>query len=167
MVMMPLRPVALAILIVAAASRPAPAAIGAASLTGTSRLAAKGCGADREPLVATVTVRDDGTWSAESPGDQFSGTYTSVGGTGRKLAFAFDAPTLTTLTGRIVEGVSGLCNVSGVVISSSRAKALTLTINRKLTRAKLLLRYVFAGSAGGRRGTATYTARAAGPWTPQ
>jgi len=158
-------PRALAVLTVLAIAA-VQAGTGSATFTGSTKLAVKGCGTARDPFSAVVAAAGDGTWNATSPGEQFSGTYTTIG-PGRRLKLTPDAATLANLTDVVVGGVSSLCRTGGVTVTSIRPQTSMLTLNRKLTRAKLLVRYVFAGTAGGRSGTATLTVRAAGPWTPQ
>ena len=143
------------------------ASTGRALLTGTSKLVVHGCGARRAQFSGTVTISNDGTWTAQSDeGDGFAGTYTPAGRTGRKVLLTFDASSLAAFVGAVEEDVALACQSPPATVTSSRPKALSLAVNRKLTKAKLLLRYAFTGNAGGRSGTATYKLVARGPWTP-
>jgi hypothetical protein len=145
----------------------ADAATGNAGLKGMSKVGVRGCGAKRLAFSGTVTVLDDGTWSARSDeGDGFAGTYRPAGRTGRKLLLAFDTASLAAFVGAVEDDVAALCESPPATVTAVRPKALSLAVNRKLTKAKLVLRYAFTGNAGGRSGTATYKLVARGPWTP-
>ena len=148
-----------------AAPTAATAFTGTATLTATSNFAVPGCGSDRRAFVASITVAADGTWSAQSSdGPSFSGTYVAVGRANRKVRFTFDAATTSALTSGIVADASRLCHAS-VTLTGSHPRALTLSLNRKGTQAKLIIAYVFSGRARGRSGAASYHVTGRGPWT--
>jgi hypothetical protein len=140
---------------------------GAGQLSGTSVLAVKGCGRDRDPaLVLLVTLGPDGSWMAEDQeGARFGGTSAPIGSSGRKLDLSFDAETEAAFRARAAADVGELCQAPATVESAVK-KAFTLKLNRKLTRAKLALRYVFTGTAGGIPGRATQRVSTKGPWVP-
>jgi hypothetical protein len=163
-IVLDLRRLALAVLL-ASFAQVAHAVTGSVVLLGAGKLAVPTCGSLRDQLSVTLVVQAGGTWTTAP--DQFSGTYTAVGRTGRKLRLALDATTTAVLTEMVAAEIANLCRIPEVTITRVRPKTLTLTVNRKLTRATLLLRYAFAGTAGGRSGSATYRVRATGPWTPQ
>ena len=73
--------------------------------------------------------------------------------------------TARSLVASVAEDVSTLCEVSATV-TAVRPKKLTLALNRKLTKAKLLVKIAFKGTADGRSGTATYQLLGKGPWGP-
>jgi hypothetical protein len=152
-----------ALVTVAVAPAIAEAAGGTAMLAGRSALAVKGCGRDRGRFAATLALADDGTWVAAFEGATASGTYTAVGRTGRTLELHFDAPSSANLGDTVAEDVSLLCEAPAAVTSTTR-KVFRLTINRRRTRAALVLRYRFAGTAAGVAGTATYKLTGRGPW---
>jgi hypothetical protein len=148
-----------------AAPMAATAFTGTGTLTGTSKFAVPGCGGDRRAFVTSVIVAADGTWSAQSSdGPSFSGTYVPVGRANRKVRFTFDAATTSALTSGIVADASRLCHAS-VTLTGSHPQALTLSLKRKGTQAKLIIAYVFSGRARGRSGTASYHVTGRGPWT--
>jgi hypothetical protein len=158
-------PLALALAIVAPTS--AHALSGTASLEGFAKLVVKGCGAHRTALSATLLVASDGTWSAQSSdADSFTGTYTTVGRSGRKLRLTVDDPSAAALVASVAEDIAILCDTPPVTVTSSRPKAVTLALDRTLQKAKLVVRWVLKGSAGGRSGTATYKVQARGAWIP-
>jgi hypothetical protein len=140
---------------------------GTAAVTGASRLRPRGCGALRTDLSGTLVVADDGTWSADFAGEegQVAGTYEAIGKTGRKLRLAFDDPSLAVVIGTVEEGVAIVCESGAVIVTSTRLKAAKLTIDRKLERVTLVVRFRFKGNAGGRTGSATYNVRATGAWS--
>jgi len=143
----------------------ADALTGTVALSGTSKLAPRGCGKDQGAFATSLVVADDGTWSAQSEDASFAGTYTPKGRSGRKLALAFDEASMAGLIASIVEDVSMLCEAPATV-TESRPKAMTLVVNRKLTSATLVVRYLFKGTAAGGSGTATYRLRGKGTWVP-
>jgi hypothetical protein len=148
-----------------AAPTAATAFTGTGTLTGTSTFAVPGCGSDRGAFVTSITVAADGTWSAlSSDGPSFSGTYVPVGRADRKVRFTFDAATASALTMRIVADASTLCHAPAT-LTGSHPRALTLSLIRKGTEAKLNLGYAFSGRARGRSGTASYHVTGRGPWT--
>ena len=158
--------VALAIAVSLAAPSIGGAVSGSASLTGASRLGVRRCGAARVPFSGTLLVQDDGTWTANGGGDAFAGTYTATGRAGRKLVLTLDAPSQAAFIASIEEDVASLCESPPVTVTSSRAKVLMLTLNRRLTKAKLVVKYAFTGTAEGRSGTATYRLTSRGAWIP-
>jgi hypothetical protein len=115
---------------------------------------------------STLVVRDDGTWTANGGADSFAGTYAAVGRTGRKLALTLDEPSKAAFIASVADDIQSLCDTPPVTVTASHAKVLALTLNRKLTKAKLVVKYAFAGNAGGRSGTATYRLTGRGAWTP-
>jgi len=148
-----------------AAPTAASAFTGTATLTGTSKFVVPGCGADHGAFVTSITLAADGTWSAQSSeGSSFSGNYVPVGRANRKVRFTFDAATTSALTSVIVADASMLCHAA-VTLTGSHPRALTLSLNRKGTQAKLTIAYAFSGRARGRSGTASYHVTGRGPWT--
>ena len=148
-----------------AAPTAATAFTGTATLTGTSKFTVPGCGSDRAAFVTSITIAVDGTWSAQSSdGPSFSGTYVPVGRANRKLRFTFDAATTSALTSGIVADATMLCHAP-VTLTGSHPRALTLSLIRKGTEAKLIIGYGFSGRARGRSGTASYHVTGRGPWT--
>ena len=139
---------------------------GSATLAGRSALHVAGCGTHRASLSQTLVVGADGTWSAVSSDDQFSGTWTPLGRSGRKIRMALDAASTAALVASVAEEIGPLCEITGIVITATRAKVVTLKLDRRQTKAKLLVRYVIKGKADGRSGTAVYKVTASGPWTP-
>lgn len=155
----------IAIALMLAAPAMAQAASGSASLTGSSKLVTRGCGRERAAFSALLLVQDDGTWTAQGGDDSFAGTYVAVGRTGRRLVVTLDAGSEAAFIASIAADVTILCE-SAATVTSSRPKILALILNRKLTKAKLVVKYAFTGTAAGRTGTATYRLIGRGPWTP-
>jgi hypothetical protein len=154
------------VVVALAAATTAAAFSGTATLAGKSKLAVHGCGADRGTFAATVTVAADGTWTAlATDGPSAAGTWTPVGRAGRKVRFTFDAASLAALGATVIDEVSMLCHVTAT-LTAVHPHALTLILNRKLTRATLVISYGFSGRAGGRSGTASYHVVGHGSWTP-
>jgi hypothetical protein len=148
-----------------AASTVASAFTGTGTLTGTSKFVVPGCGTDRGAFVTSVTVAADGTWSAQSTeGSSFSGTYVPVGQANRKVRLTLDATTTSALASVILADAEMLCH-RGVTVTGSHPHALTLSLNRKGTTAKLVIGYGFSGRSRGRSGTASYHVIGRGPWT--
>lgn len=148
-----------------AASTAATAFTGTGTLTGASKFTVPGCGSDRGTFETSITVAADGTWSAQSSdGPSFSGTYVPVGHANRKLRFTLDAATTSALISAIVADASMLCRAPAT-LTGSRARALTLSLNRKGTEAKLVIAYGFSGRSRGRSGAASYHVIGRGPWT--
>ena len=139
---------------------------GNASLAGTSRLGVARCGAARMAFAGALVVQGDGTWTANGGGDAFAGTYVAKGRTGRKLLLTLDEPSKAAFIATIEEDIASLCELTAVTVTASRAKSLTLVLNRALTKAKLVVKYGFTGTANGRSGTATYRLIGRGAWVP-
>jgi hypothetical protein len=141
---------------------------GDGQLVGSSVLAVKGCGRERASFTATVITEPAGAWSAQdSEGQRFTGTWVPTGVNGRKLELAFDPETEAGFIAALVSDVAALCETPDpITVSSVVKKVFKLAVNRRQTRAKLLLRYSVTGSAGGRSGTARYRVKAKGSWTP-
>lgn len=139
---------------------------GTGVLEGTSRLTVKRCGTARGMLGGMMVVAGDGTWSFQSPGeDTYHGTSTPIGRSGRKLRLTPDAAATAAEVASAQEEISTLCGLA-VTVTDVHLKAATLSLDRKRTTAKLVVRYVFAGTANGRHGTATLKLVGKGPWTP-
>ena len=139
---------------------------GSATLTGTLKLGVARCGTQRQELSAALVVAPDGTWTAGDAETSFAGTSTPVGRSGRKIRLALDEASSAALVASIEGDVATFCELSSITVTSSRPKALTLALNRTLTKAKLVVKYVFKGTADGRPGTARYVLTGRGPWTP-
>jgi hypothetical protein len=140
---------------------------GSGQLTGRAMLDAGGCGRDRATFAIQLVVAADGTWTAlDADGTSFAGTSAPKGRSGRKHDLAFDPDTEQGFVSVLAADVAELCEVPEVTVDTVKKKALTLTVNRKGTRAAIVLRYVLRGTAAGRRGTATYRMNAKGSWTP-
>ena len=138
---------------------------GSGSLSGTSRLRARGCGAYRANFSGTLLVGIDGTWIAQVEDGSFAGTSTPIGRSGRKIRLALDAPSTAALGASIAEDISTTCELPAVTVTSSRPKGLTLALDRTLTKAKFIIKYALKGTAGDHSGTATYKLLGRGPWT--
>jgi hypothetical protein len=163
---MKIGPAGLAFTFVLVAPALASAIVGSGSLTGPSQLRVRGCGSHRTRFSAALTVAADGTWIAQTDdGGRVAGTSTPLGRSGRKLQLSLDAPSTADLAADVAQEVAILCDSDSVIVTSTRANALTLSLNRRLTKVKLVMRFTFEGSAGDRSGRATYRLTGNGPWT--
>ena len=141
--------------------------VGSGELRGQVSFAIKKCGADRGRAQVGIAVAPDGTWTAGSgEGLPLSGTSQPLGMSGRKLTLAFDAESAADFVAARASDIEAGCRVSGVVIESATPTRFTLALNRKRTRATLVVIYKLVGSAGGTSGKATFKLRASGRWTP-
>ena len=144
----------------------ASAFVGSGSLAGPSQLRVRGCGTHRAQFSATLTVAADGTWIAQTDdGGRVAGTSTPLGRSGRKLRLSLDAPSTADLAADVAQEVMILCDSESVAVTSTRANALTLSLNRRLTKVKLVMRFTVEGTAGGRSGKASYRLIGNGSWT--
>lgn len=126
----------------------------------------KQCGADRGQVEVGIQVAADGTWRAGSGEDiEFGGTSQPVGTSGRKIALAFDAATDEAFVEQRLLDVEALCRRPGFVLQSRTPKQLTLALNRKRTRATLVVVYRLRGTLAGKPRQATFRLRSAGPWS--
>ncbi len=158
-----LRTATLALLIVAPLR--AFALTGTAILTGNRSLVVAGCGAHASHFAsAQMLVREDGTWSISGDAGNLTGSYTPLGGSGRKVALTTDASSIANLVTTVETGASALCHAPATV-TGTLPKAATLTLNKKLSKATLTVKYLFAGTARGRHGVAKLTVHGKGPWT--
>ena len=139
---------------------------GGAALGGVAVLRAKGCHRGVATVGLIAVAQSDGTWGAvDAANVVYTGTYSLLGPTGRKLDLLFDAASETTLVDGLAASASQLCGAPVTVTSSVRKKfLLQLKPTKKGTVARLTLIYILTGSAGGRQGTAKYVMKAAGPW---
>jgi hypothetical protein len=137
---------------------------GSANLRGKGAFAVQRCGRDRGRVTLAMSVAADGTWTAFGPLGSFSGSAVPRGGSGRTLDLDFDAQSLDAFIAALVVDASDLCK-TGVVPTDVRRQRFRLRLDRKRTKARLVLRYRFAGTAAGRRGRAAYRLTARGPWT--
>jgi hypothetical protein len=143
----------------------AAAETGSAQLTGRSILAVKGCGKERASLVLRVVVNGDTTWTGEDEdGARFAGTYAVRAPSSRKLELAFDETSAAAFVTAAAEDIAVLCEAPVTVASVERRKFI-LRLNRKRTKAALVLLYRLIGSAAGESGSARYRVAAKGPWT--
>ena len=150
----------------------AAATSGTATLTGTAKLAVPGCGRERDAFSPLVSVSDDGRWTAAADDDDdpdddpgVAGTYTTEGRSARSLRLEFDEPSRASLTADAEDDLATKCGTPTATVTSSQPKKLRLVLNRKRTKAKLVLRWVFEGTAGGRPRSVRYRVIARGPWT--
>lgn len=139
---------------------------GGGILGGIAVLRAKGCHRGVAEVGLFAVAQSDGTWGAlDAANVVYTGTYSLLGSTGRKLDLLFDAASESTLIDGLAASASQLCGTPVTVLSSVRKKfLLQLKVTKKVTIARLTLIYAFTGSAGGRQGTAKYVMKAAGPW---
>lgn len=140
---------------------------GSGALVGKSKLMVRGCGRDRAQFAATFVVAEGGTWSAQVSGAElYGGTYVPLGSSGRKIGLTLGDASSAAFVTVAGEDIATLCDAGQVTVTSVQPKAVTLALNRKLTKAKLVFRYRLEGTANGRSGHATYKLLAHGPWTP-
>jgi hypothetical protein len=141
--------------------------VGSGELRGQLSFAVKKCGTDRGRAEVGIVVAPDGTWTAGSgEGLPLSGTSLPLGMSGRKLALAFDAASAADFAAGRAADIEAGCRVSGVVIESATPTRLTLALNRKRTKATLVVIYKLTASAGGKSTTATFKINASGRWKP-
>jgi hypothetical protein len=158
----------LAVLLLATAP-PAAAQGTATRLRGRATLAVPGCGVDRDRRFAVaVSLHETGAWGGIArEGPPFGGTWASIGRRGRSFDLFFHAESESDLAAGIVQDVRVLCGIDGpVTVLSLERKRFRLRLNRRHTRARLVLRYVFRGTAGGRGGVARYRVRVRGRFEP-
>jgi hypothetical protein len=138
---------------------------GTAVMAAKQKIAVKRCGKDGGTSGLTFTVDASGAWTAEtSEGGTFTGTGTPFGASGRKLDLTFDAGSLTAFAGSLASDASSLCGAA-VIVETAERTLFRFGVNRRGTKAGLVLKYRFAGSAGGQPGTATFKLKASGPFT--
>jgi hypothetical protein len=137
---------------------------GSGQLGGGQKYAVTKCGRAKAPVGVAVTLNGDGTWSALVDGlIAYSGTYRAIGSSARKLDLDFDSGSLASLTGVAEIAASNICSAS-VVATSATEKKFALKLNKQGTKAKVVLKYVFTGTAGGSPGTAKYAFNVKGTW---
>ena len=161
--------VLLATLLLAALALPATAGAqtiaGSGVLVAKDKLAAKGCGRAKLTGPQTVTLQDDGTWTAmDDGGDTLGGTYVAVGSKGRKFDLTFDAPSLAALRLMLEEDLSDLCEAA-VVVTTIETKRFVFALNRRGTKATVKAKLRLQGTANGQAGKGTFKVKAKGPWT--
>jgi hypothetical protein len=153
------------LVLVPATETPAQVVAGSGFLEGKGTLAVQRCGRDRLRARTQVVVAPDGTWVATTDeGTGFSGTSVPVGTSGRQLALSFDADSEAGFVGSMALDAAELCRTS-IAVTSVLKKKFLLTINRRGTRAKLVLRYVGTGVGDGRSGWARSGLTLRGAWT--
>jgi hypothetical protein len=149
-------------LVAATVAPPAQALGGSGTLRGAGRFTVQRCHGFRDQVTGTVTLAADGTWSASVTGGSFDGTWTTD--SGRRYELSFSAPAEAAFVASLASDASQLCRTSVTVTSVTRDD-FSLTVNRRLTKARLLLRYEATGSGGGRSGRARYLLKLHGRWT--
>ena len=113
------------------------------------------------------TLAPGGTWTAGSgEGLALGGSSRAIGKGGRKLALEFDPASAADFATDRGRDIASLCEVADVVVQSVTATSFVLALNRKRTRATLLVVYRLMAAAGGVDRRATFRLRAAGRWTP-
>lgn len=166
------RCLASAVLLLVTSATLAAAAAGTAVLSGKARIAVPGCGREKASFSGSVVVTADGRWTVagdddDDPDDDVvvGGTYTAQGQSGRKLVLALDAAALASLLSDAEDDLSSKCGTSAVTVTGGEPKKMQLTLDRKGTKAKLVLRMVFEGTADGRGRSVKYKVVGHGPWT--
>jgi hypothetical protein len=138
---------------------------GSGTLKGSGLLAVQRCGRARLRARAQVVVAPDGTWTATTDdGVAFSGTSVLAGTSGRKLDLSFDASSETGFVGSMAGDAAELCR-TGIQVTSVTKKQFFLAINKRRSRATLVLRYTGTGIGNGRSGWARSSLRLEGRWT--
>jgi hypothetical protein len=136
---------------------------GSGDLFGRGKFGVQRCGRDRDAVTAVVAVNVDGSWSAVVNGRPYSGTSTPIGTSGRKLDLFFDGVGMAQFISTLEELASDLCDESVTSTSETKRKFL-LKVNKKRTKAAVILKYIFTGTAGGRSGKARYFFKVKGLW---
>ena len=139
---------------------------GSAPLTGSSVLALRGCGRHRGTVATLVALANDGTWTAMSQeGPVFTGTYTPKGRSGRKFALVMAPASEQAFVADTAAEITTACELTGVVVTEVVPKVMKLSLDKKLTTAKLLVRYRFRGASDQGSGRASIKIAGKGPWT--
>jgi len=155
--------IALATLLAVGVPAIATAASGTANLRGPLTLAAKGCGSHHGKATATVTLAANGTWSVQVDFGTLTGTYVALDTAGRKLDLDFDPASLVALQGIVAGDVTEACRRPAQLTGATKKK-FRLTLNRKLTKATLTIRYLFTGAPGTKPATASEAIVLHGRW---
>lgn len=136
---------------------------GSGLLEGKDKIAVQRCGRDPGIITAAVMMSSDGGWSASVEGLGYTGSYGPKGASGRKFDLFFDGASELQFVTALEGFAADLCGVS-VTATSAERKKFTLKLNRKRTKAVVLLKYRFEGTGDGRSGRAKYTFKLKGPW---
>lgn len=138
---------------------------GTAVMAAKQKLAVRRCGKEGGISGLTFTVGAGGTWNAETDdATVFAGTSTPLGTSGRKLELTFDAGSLAAFVDALASDATSLCGAA-VIVETAEREIFRFGVNRRGTKATLVLKYRFTGQAGGQPGTATFKLKAKGTWT--
>ena len=133
-------------------------------LTGKEKAKVQRCGGDKGSLTWNVVLAPNGDWSMYDGSNTFTGTSTPTG-KGGKHNLSFNGPSQALFISTLESRASDECGTA-ISVTSSQQKKFQLKVNKKATKAKVLLKYKFLGSGGGETGKGKYGASAKGAWGP-
>lgn len=138
---------------------------GSGVLSGTGVLAVRGCGRDRLRASLPITTWADGTWSVQTDvRGALSGRWTALDARGRRLDLAFDAPSAEAFAAMQANDLRELCRATSLERVTVEKRVALLVINRRGTRATLVLRFVTTATVDGKPRVARDKLRLAGRW---
>jgi hypothetical protein len=136
-------------------------AAGHASFSTNEKLKVSKCGSDSGGVGVDFTLAGDGTWTAVSSGNTYTGTSVVAG---KSIALTMDANSRAILAAEIADNASDLCDDFVTVTSLTVTKAM-LKLNKSQTAAKVQFAATAAGSASGVTGSAKYALKGSGTWS--
>jgi hypothetical protein len=131
-------------------------------LSGKEKAKVQRCGSEKGSLTWDAELQQNGDWSAFDGVNTFTGTSTATG-KGGKNNLSFDAPSLALFISTLESRATSACGPA-ITVTAQQQKKFQLKVNKKATKAKVLLRYKFLGQAGGQDGKGSYAASAKGDW---
>lgn len=122
---------------------------GTGQLFGREKCRVQRCGRDRDEETADVILNCDGSWRAVVDGLVYTGTSALIGGSGRKFDLLFDESSISLFTTILQGFATGLCGIS-IASTVEEKRKFVLKVNKRRTKAAVILKYRFEGTGGGR-----------------
>ncbi len=132
------------------------------TLEGKKKFKVKGCGKDRDFVIADLAVADGSSWSVVINGDSFTGALAQTDAKGRKFNAIFDQGSEALLNSILQDWAEDLCwaSVDNIIIDSRKGR---LKVNKRLNKAKIKIEYKGSGVVDGEREKFKYSIKFKGP----
>jgi len=147
----------------ASAGSTGPAGIG--TIAYGEKVKAKGCGTYSAPALVELILNGDGTWVADAPFGEFSGTLSPADSKGRTWNLVFDSGSLALYEAFLEEVATELCetpvNVTGIQFS-----AFQLKFAKDLSEVAVQIKSAATGSTAFGAGSGSHGLKGKGVFVP-
>ena len=113
----------------------------------------------------TVSLAANGTWSATTPGSNYSGTAIPADSKGRKWILSFDFPSFLALRGVLEDWATSLCDEEDVTVDTVEVVKFLFKVNKTGDEATVKFKAKATGHTDLGNGKGPFKINLKGPWT--